>query len=345
LSTSAVSALGCAARHGAAYHRIAAIIQPSSAPAGPTTLARIATDRATAERIATLLHEMLPPEDTAASAFENDAGGWCTEIHFSTPPDENAVRALVAIAGGDDVAAALQFEEVRPTDWVRTSLAGLTPVDAGRFRVHGSHDRGSVPGNRIGLEIEAALAFGTGHHGTTRGCLLALNTLAKRGKRRRVLDVGTGTGVLAIAAARAWHVPALATDIDPLAVAATRGNAWLNRTGPAIEVICAAGLSASRIRERAPYDLIFANILLHPLVRMAAPMARLAAPGARIILSGLLPSHAHAALAAYRAQGLTLERRVPLDGWMTLVMAKPDTRSTKNDGAPTTGWPRRGIEN
>jgi ribosomal protein L11 methyltransferase len=206
---------------------------------------------------------------------------------------------------------------------VQASLAALTPVDAGRFRVHGSHDRGSVPGNRIGLEIEAALAFGTGHHGTTRGCLMGLDALAKRGKYRRILDIGTGTGVLAIAAARAWHVPVLATDIDPLAVAAARGNARLNRAGPAIEAIRADGLSARRIRDGAPYDLIFANILLGPLVRMAAPMAQLAAPGARIVLSGLLPTHAHAALAAYRAQGLTLDKRIPLDGWMTLIMTKP----------------------
>lgn len=245
------------------------------------------------------------------------------EVHFGNPPDEGAVRLLVASAGGDAAATALTFETVAAIDWVTASLAGLTPVDAGRFRVHGSHDRAGVGSNRIGLEIEAALAFGTGHHGTTRGCLLALDALARHFKPDRVLDVGTGTGVLAIAAARRWHVGVVASDIDPVAVVAARANAVLNRAAASVTALRAAGVDDARIGNGAPYDLIFANILLGPLVRMATPLAALLAPGGYVVLSGLLPAHAHAALAAYRARGLVLERRFPLDQWMTLLMRKP----------------------
>ncbi len=289
----------------------------------PTTLARLKADESVAKRIATLLHESLPPDDIATSAFEGDDGLWRIELHFRDPPDEKTVRELVGAAAGEKAAAALQFETLTSKDWVEASLKGLPPVFAGRFVVHGAHDRRRVPSHAIGIEIEAALAFGTGHHGTTRGCLLALDHLAKTKKGRRVLDIGTGTGVLAIAAARLWHANTLATDIDPKAVIAARGNIAFNRAAAYVETICVAGASVRRIRERGPYDLIFANILLGPLIRMSQPLAARAAPGAHIILSGLLPSHAHAAFNAYRAQGLVLERRFPLDGWMTLLLRKP----------------------
>ena len=218
--------------------------------------------------------------------------------------------------------AALSIEPVQPADWVKQSLAGLQPVRAGRFLVHGAHDRGRVRPNDIAIEIEAALAFGTGHHGTTRGCLLALDDLAKRRRVARVLDVGTGSGVLAIAAAKRLHARVTASDIDRIAVEAARGNARLNRAGAAIAFVRAAGATARAITAGAPYDLIFANILLGPLVRLAVPLTRLAAPGAHIVLSGLLPGHANAALAIYRAQGLVLERRIPLDGWVTLMLRR-----------------------
>ena len=189
--------------------------------------------------------------------------------------------------------------------------------------MHGAHDRAGIPVNRIGIEIEAALAFGTGHHGTTRGCLLALDGLCKsppRGRRgRRVLDLGTGSGVLAIAAARALRRRVLATDIDASAVRVARANARLNRTGAMVEVVKADGVTAGSVRRRAPFDLVFANILLGPLQRIAAPLKRLVAPGGRVVVSGLLPAQVNAAMAAYRP--LVLERRIELNGWTTLVLA------------------------
>jgi ribosomal protein L11 methyltransferase len=242
------------------------------------------------------------------------------EVYFRAPPDRPSVTQLINTAAGAEVDVA--FDAFAERDWVAASLEGLAPVPAGRFTIHGSHDRARVSPNSIGIEIEAALAFGTGHHGTTRGCLLALDALAKRRHPRRPLDVGTGTGVLAIAAARRLHVPVLASDIDPQAVATARVNARHNKAGRLVTVIEARGVAARRIRTRQPYDLVFANILVGPLVRLAAPIGRLLAPGGTVILSGLLHQHANAALAAYRMQGLALVRRHRLDEWTTLVLAR-----------------------
>nr|MBA2399781.1 50S ribosomal protein L11 methyltransferase [Bradyrhizobium sp.] len=205
-------------------------------------------------------------------------------------------------------------------DWVKATLEDLVPVRAGRFVVHGHHDRARVPSNKIGIEIEAALAFGTGHHGTTRGCLLLLDHVLKAWRPRRVLDLGTGTGVLAIAAARSLQENVLASDIDPLSVRVAQENARLNGSGHLVQAIRATGFSAPEFAQAGPFDLVLANILANPLREMATPMARHLAPSALVILSGLLTPQAASVIAAYRARGLVPVRHLRIDGWSSLLL-------------------------
>jgi ribosomal protein L11 methyltransferase len=290
----------------------------------PSMVARLDTDLIIAQAVADAVAERFALGDIAVSLSDAGGGRWQVAIHFRGEAERERVRGAVAAAVGAEAAAALQFGSVEAADWVRQSLAGLRPVAAGRFVVHGAHDRTRVPLNHIGIEIEAALAFGTGHHGTTRGCLLALDAICKAmplaKTRPRILDVGTGSGVLAIAAARALHAHVLATDIDAFAVRTARSNASYNRAGSLLSVVLADGVGARTIRTHALYHLIFANILLGPLKRIATPLRRLAAPGGRVVLSGILPSQANAVIAAYRP--LALQRRLDIDGWTTLVLVR-----------------------
>jgi ribosomal protein L11 methyltransferase len=276
----------------------------------------------TAKRVVDLLTESFFEGQAAIAAFEGAGGRWDITVHFAEPPDQASIRELVRLAAGDEVAGDIAFDTVEAKDWVKATLEELVPVRAGRFIVHGHHDRTKVPANKLGIEIEAALAFGTGHHGTTRGCLLLLDEVLKAWRPRRVLDLGTGTGVLAIAAAKALRINVLASDIDPLSVRVAAENARLNGAGDLVETIRATGFSAPQFAQRGPFDLVLANILANPLRQMATPMARRLAPSALVILSGLLPSQASGVVAAYRARGLVLVRQLKIEGWSSLLMRK-----------------------
>jgi ribosomal protein L11 methyltransferase len=275
-----------------------------------------------AKRVVDLLTESLFEGQAAIAAFERPDGRWDISLHFAEPPDQTSIRELVGIAAGDDVARDIAFDTVEARDWVKATLEELVPVRAGRFIVHGQHDRAKIPPNKLGIEIEAALAFGTGHHGTTRGCLLLLDSVLKARAPRRVLDLGTGTGVLAIAAAKALRRRVLASDIDPLSVRVAGDNAQLNGVGNLIETICATGFSAPHFAGHGPFDLVLANILANPLRQMATSMSRHLAPSGTVILSGLLPQQAQSVIAAYRARGLVLKRHLQIEGWSSLLMRR-----------------------
>ncbi len=280
-----------------------------------------------ARAIAELIVEMFDPADAAASAFEREpntrdwsSGEWLVEAYFGDAPDEEYVRSLVAAVTGEELSTSVVFSLVADKDWIASSLEGLAPVRAGRFVVHGSHDRGAVRANDIGIEIEAALAFGTGHHGTTRGCLLMLDHILKQRRPYAILDVGSGTGVLAIAAAKALRQKVAAGDIDPVAVEAARGNAVLNGVAPWVFPVTAPGLEHPALRSGGPYDLILANILARPLRALAPSIRRAASWDADVVLSGLLARDVPGVLTAYAAQGYALAKRFDIDGWATLLV-------------------------
>ena len=296
-------------------------------PNGASHVLRLLCDEHRARAIADIVVETFDPAETAAAAFEVEgepswdaAKDWTVEVFFADAPDEDAIRALIEAATDAETAARVEFAQIAKQDWVMNALAGLKPVRAGRVLVHGSHDRGKLRANDIGVEIEAALAFGTGHHGTTLGCLRALQRVARRRKPRRIADVGTGTGVLAIAAARLFHMPVACGDIDPVSVTTSRENARANKAGAYVRPVVATGLRNAAFA--GEFDLIFANILAKPLRLLAPSIARAASLDAELILSGLLGRDVAGVLAAYRAQGFSLYQRGDIDGWATLVLRR-----------------------
>jgi ribosomal protein L11 methyltransferase len=284
------------------------------------TALSLAASRAVAENLAEML-EALDPAPTGIGAFEieDGRGNWEVGAYFTERPDGVALDILAAAAG----AAPFLVSKLPDADWVAKVRRELSPVHAGRFVVYGGHDADRIPSHLIGLRVEAAMAFGTGHHDTTRGCLLALDGLARSGAApRRIADIGCGTAVLAIAAAKRWRRPCLASDIDPQAVATAVENVRVNAVGGLVRAVRAVGFRHPALREGPGFDLVLANILARPLSRLAPDMARRVAPGGRVILSGILTRQAPRVEGVYRAWGFRPERRLRLGDWTTLQMRR-----------------------
>lgn len=277
--------------------------------------------REAAEALAEEAEAVLDPEPSGSGVFEieDGAGRWEVGLYFTEAPDEVALALLAAAAGAQPFAVS----ELPEVDWVAHVRRELSPVVAGRFFVHGAHDADKVPPDAEPLLIEAAMAFGTGHHGTTKGCLEALDRLAAAGVQpARIADIGCGTGVLAMAAARLWPHVVLAGDMDPVAVDTAAANVIANGLEGRVECVVAAGFRHPLLEGAAPYDLVLANILKQPLIDLAPEMAARIAPGGRAVLSGILVPQADDVAAAYEAQGFTTERRDNLGEWTTLVMRR-----------------------
>jgi len=260
----------------------------------------------------------------AVSAFnEGDGGRWRVEGLAREKPDRGALLARLALVWLDlsGPPPELRWEKLARQDWLGINQASFPPLSVGRFFIHGSHFKGGAPAGRIALKIDAATAFGTGEHATTRGCLTALDAMAPRGPHR-ILDMGTGTGILALAAAKRWRRRIVARDIDPEAVRVAAHNIRCNGVTPLVAVARSDGYRERGIRRRRPYDLVLANILARPLERMAADLRRVLAPGGIAVLSGLLSYQEPGVLAAYRLAGLRLRQRIVIDGWSTLVLGR-----------------------
>lgn len=275
-----------------------------------------------AKAIASRLEETIEPPALAVSLFDRGKGRFEVSALYAERPREDAlIAALDGAAHG-----ALSIEPLAAADWVTLSQGKRGPVQAGRFLVYGSHDRGRVPKRRLAIEIDAGQAFGTAHHASTRGCLLALDDYLKRERPRMILDVGTGTGILAIAAAKVLQSPVLASDEDRLAAVIAADNARKNRAGTLVSAVTARGFAHPRLRQLAA-DLLLANLLERALYSLAPELARRVNPGGTAILSGLTLTQARTIEARNSAFGFILKKRIVLDGWTTLVLKRREGRA------------------
>jgi ribosomal protein L11 methyltransferase len=305
------------------------LVENSAAPS-PAIIhqASIEAEALLGERIVRALEEAAEPAPVAVGLFERGPGRCEIFAHYEGPPRRETLLALIAQAGGNG-SLSLAIEEIAPADWVTLSQGQRGPVLAGRFVVHGSHDRSKVPRRRHVIEIDAGQAFGTAHHATTRGCLLALDDHLKRTRPRSIIDIGTGSGILAIAAANALKLSVVASDNDPIAASVARDNARKNGASSLVSVVAAHGFLHPRLW-RAEADLVLANLLKRALYDLAPELARHVRPGGTAILSGLTLTQARAIEARTLSHGFTLKRRIILDGWATLVITRRSARIVRD---------------
>lgn len=293
-----------------------------------TSVAKIRLSQPDAVALANALEEdeLLAPLPVSLGEAPN--GQWQVLVYLShaSPNAEAAALKRTSASLFGDSAPTCEIERLPDTDWVAKSLEGLAPIRVGRFLVHGRHDRQTRRPHEISIEIEAGQAFGTGHHGTTAGCLFEIDRIARTRPIFNALDVGTGSGVLAIAIAKAAKARVLANDIDPVAVRVARNNSKLNGVAGAVTTVIGPDLKRRPFRARAPYDLVVANILAGPLVALAPEICRLVGRRGSVVLSGLLPDQRARVTAAYRGLGLVLRRARLVDGWLTLVFARKPFR-------------------
>jgi ribosomal protein L11 methyltransferase len=285
----------------------------------------VSTTEKQAEEILDLLGEVFGEEDFAIGTTEIDEKKdiWEASVYMMAE-DEADVRSRVEAALSQAFPdAALSREVIPDVDWVSKSLEGLKPVRAGRFLVHGSHDRDKLRTGDIAIEIDAGQAFGTGHHGTTAGCLEVIDRVLRARTVRNALDLGTGSGVLAIAVRKLRNIPVLATDIDPIAIRVAAENVRRNGIASGISTVTAPGFHSTAFSEHGPFDLIIANILARPLIRMAPQLVTNLAPGGSVILSGILASQRWKVIAAYNGAKLRHVRTIWRNGWVTIHLDRP----------------------
>ena len=285
----------------------------------------ITTTEKLSEVVLDLMTDAFEDEGYAIATMEMDEKKdiWEASLYIDFDEEDDMRVRFADVVAARFPDAVIEREVIPDVDWIAKSLEGLSPVRAGRFLVHGSHDRDKVRLNDIAIEIDAGQAFGTGHHGTTAGCLEVIETVMRARKVRNALDLGTGSGVLAIAARKLKPVPVLATDIDPIATRVAAENVKRNGIATGITTVTAPGFHSPAFAVHGPFDLIIANILARPLIKMAPQLANHLAPGGSVILSGILASQRWKVLSAYNGQHLRHVRTIWRNGWVTIHLDRP----------------------
>lgn len=302
-----------------------------------TKLTAVSPDRDAARALAGALQDLIDPPPEALTMFEAGPGSWRVDAYFPDAQDVDALNGALAMLLGRPLPT-LAAEEIPDLNWVALSQAALPPVISGRFTIHGSHDRHRVPRGPNSILIDAGEAFGTAHHATTHGCLAAIDRLTRTTAFHNVLDLGCGSGVLAIAISRGLpSARILATDIDAQSVIVAAGNVKLNSAARQVRVACAGGLAHPVIRGRQPFDLVVANILAGPLIALSGAIARICEPGGSLVLSGLLNPQARSVIATYVAHGFVLVSHTRETGWSTLTLRRRVDGGGRSfsDGSPT----------